>query len=180
MRDQQDVLSGVFARGDDRFDLSQGGAVHLANGIWVSVDFFNTLGLRPAAGRLITAYDDRRRCPAVAVLSYGFWHDRYGGANSAIGGVLTLSSHFFEVIGVAPPGFCGLEVGQKFDVAATVPLDGQESRLDHRSWWWLHVAGRIKAGITRAQVTARLKVLSPAILAAALPQKWSPKGSEPL
>jgi len=180
VRDQQDAFSGVFGWGEDRFDLSQGGAVHLVNGIWVSGDFFNTLGLRPVAGRLIAPPDDRRGCPAVAVLSYGFWQDRYGGANSAIGSVILLSSHPFEVIGVAPPGFYGLQVGQKFEVAApicaTVPFDGRESRLDHRSWWWLSVAGRIKPGVSRAQVTARLKVLSPAIFTGALPQDWSPEG----
>src|SRR5208283_1290424 len=60
VRDRQDVFSGVFAWGDDRFDLAQGGAVHYANGIWVSGDFFKTLELRPAAGRLLTASDDRR------------------------------------------------------------------------------------------------------------------------
>ena len=81
VRDRQDVFS-VFAWGTDQFDLAQGGAVHLANGIWVSGSFFNTLRLRPAAGRLIMDLDDQRGCPAVAVLSYGFWQDHYGGATT--------------------------------------------------------------------------------------------------
>ena len=104
VRDRLDVAS-LFAWGNDRFDLAQGGAVHLANGIWVSGSFFDTLKLRPAAGRLIEDSDDRRGCPAVAVLSYGFWQDHYGGANNAIGSTLSLRSHSFEVVGVAPPGF---------------------------------------------------------------------------
>ena len=166
-----------------QFDLAQGGAVHYANGIWVSGDFFKTLGLRPAAGRLIAASDDRRGCPAVAVLSYGFWQDHYGGANSAIGSILSLDTHPFEVIGVAPPGFYGMDVGQKFDVAipicATAPFDGKESRLDHRSWWWLSVAGRIKPGMSRAQLTARLKVLSPRSSPPPCRRIGRPRGSEP-
>jgi predicted permease len=178
VRDQQDVFSGVFAWGHAWFDLAQGGAVHPANGIWVSGDFFNTLRLRPAAGHLIAASDDRRGCPAVAVLSYGFWQDYYGGANRAIGSTLSLTNYPFEVIGVAPPGFFGMEVGDKFDVAvpicAAALFDGKESRLDHRSSWWLNVAGRVKPGITLAQMTARLGVLSPPIFTAALPQYWSP------
>src|SRR5579864_81926 len=161
VRDQQDVFSGVFAWGNDRFDLAQGGAVHLANGLWVSGDFFNSLRLRPAAGRLIARSDDQRGCPAVAALSYGFWQDHYGAAASAVGSTVSLNGHPFQVIGVAPAGF-----------------DGKQSRLDHRSWWWLKIAGRIKPGISPAQLTARLKVLSPAIFTAALPQDWSKDGQQ--
>jgi predicted permease len=177
LRDQQDVLQSVFAWGDARFDLARGGAAHRVNGIWVSGGFFDTLGLRPAAGRLITASDDRRGCPAVAALSYGFWQEHYGGAASAIGSTLSLDDHTFEVIGVAPAGFYGMEVGEKFDVAApicaTALFADKKAWLDDRSSWWLWAAGRVKPGISRAQLTARLKVLSPSILAAALPQDWS-------
>ncbi|MGH9451292.1 MAG: ABC transporter permease, partial [Terriglobia bacterium] len=140
LRDRQDVFSGVFAWGEswgeDKFNLSQGGAAHLVNGMWVSGGFFRTLGLHPAAGRLIAPSDDRRGCPAVAVLSYGFWQDHFGGAGSAIGSTISLSSHPFEVIGVAPPGFYGMNVGRNFEVAApicaTVLFDGKESRLVDR------------------------------------------------
>ena len=180
VRDQQDILSSAFAWGTDRLDLAQGGAAHLANTLWVSGDFFNALGLRPAAGRLIAAPDDRPGCPAVAVLSYGFWQDHYGGANSAISSTLSLNDHPFEVIGVAPSGFFGMDVGEKFDVAApicsTAIIDGKQSRLDRRSWWWLSVAGRIKTGLSRSQLTARLRVLSPGIFTASIPQDWSVDG----
>ena len=110
----------------------------------------------------------------MAVVSYGFWQDHYGGANSAIGSTLSLNDHPFQVIGVAPSGFLGMDVGEKFDVAvpicASVVFDGKESRLDHRSWWWLSVAARVKPGIKQPQVTARLKTLSPGIFAASVPQ----------
>lgn len=182
VRDRQDVFSGVFAWRADHFDLAQGGAVHYANGLWVSGDFFKTLELRPAAGRLLTASDDRRGCPGAAVLSYGFWQDRYGGAPSAIGSTLSLNTQSFEVVGVAPPGFYGMDVGSKFDVAipicASAFFDGKESRLDHRSWWWLSVAGRPKPGVSLSQSAARLKVLSPQVFKASLPTNWSPDGQK--
>jgi putative ABC transport system permease protein len=182
VRDRQDVFSSVFAWGQNRLDLAQGGAAHLANTVWVSGGFFNTLGLRPTAGRLIAAADDRRGCPAVAVLSYGFWQEHYGGAPSAIGSTLSLNDHPFEVIGVAPSGFFGMEVGQKFDVAApicsTAIIDGQQSRLDQRSWWWLTVAGRMKPGVGRSQTAARLQALSPGVFDAAVPLDWSAGGQQ--
>ena len=178
LRDRQNVFSGVFAWSTDRFDLAQGGAVHYADGLWVSGDFFKTLELRPAAGRLLTASDDQRGCPGAAVLSYGFWQNHYGGAPSAIGSTLALNTHSFEVIGVAPPGFYGMDVGSKFDVAipicAAAIFDGKESRLDHRSWWWLTVAGRPKPGASLSQLAAGLRVLSPQVFTASLPPNWPP------
>jgi len=179
VRDQQDVFSGVAAWGEDRFDLATGGAVRYANGIWASGDFFKTLGLQPAAGRLLNRDDDRRGCPAVAVLSYGFWQEHFGGADSAMGTTLPLNRYPFQVIGVTPRGFHGLNVGTKFDVAVPVcaseVFDGKESRLDHRSWWWLEVIGRVRPGVSPEQLKARLHVLSPSVFAAALPQDWDEK-----
>ena len=182
MRDRQNVFSGVFAWSGDRFDLAQGGAVHYANGIWVSGDFFKTLELRPAAGRLLTASDDQRGCPGAAVLSYGFWQEHYGGAPSAIGSTLSLNTHSFEVVGVAPPGFYGMDVGSKFDVAipicAAALFDGKESRLDHRSWWWLSVVGRTKPGVSLSQLAARLRVLSPRSSLRLCRTNWDPDGQK--
>ena len=123
---------GVFAWSADRFNLAalRDGA-NTPNGLWVSGDFFRTLGLNPAAGRLLSAADDRRGCAARAVMSYGFWQERYGGAASAIGSTISLNGHPFEVIGVAPAGFFGMDVGYQFDVAipicAAAVFDGPSS-----------------------------------------------------
>jgi putative ABC transport system permease protein len=176
VRGQQDVLSGVFAWSADQFNLSRSGMVRYANGLWVSGDFFRTLGLNPAAGRLLAAGDDQRGCAGRAVLSYPFWQQQYGGTGSAIGNTIALDGHPFEIIGVAPAGFFGIDVGYKFDVAipicASAPFDGPRSRLDARSWWWLSVAGRMKPGIGLAQVKARFRQLSPTIFGAVVPPNW--------
>ncbi len=176
VRDRQEVFSGTAAWGSYTFNLGQGGAIRPALGIWVSGNFFETLEVRPAAGRLISPADDRRGCPSVAVLSYAFWQQHYGGTASAVGSTLSLDAHPFEVIGVAPPGFYGLDVGNNFDVAApncaTALLDGERSRLDQRSWWWLAVVGRIKPGISPQQLNGRLAAVSPQVFAGALPQDW--------
>ncbi|HTV57030.1 MAG TPA: ABC transporter permease, partial [Terriglobia bacterium] len=113
IRDQQNVFSGVFAWADNQFDLARGGTIQPADGSFVSGDFFTTLGLRPAAGRLITASDDYRGCPPVAVLSYGFWQGHYGVASGAVGSTLSLDDRPFKIIGVTPPGFSGMDVGRE-------------------------------------------------------------------
>ena len=182
IRDRQDMFSGVFAWGAESFNLDEGGMVQNVDGLWVSGDLFRTLGAHPAAGRLLTADDDRRGCAALAVVSYSFWQSRYGGAANTVGSTLSLNGHPFEVIGVAPAGFFGLTVGSKFDVA--VPLcaaqvfDGPASRLDRRSWWWLHAVGRLKPGGGLASVKARLAALSPSVYGAAVPANWDPKSQD--
>jgi putative ABC transport system permease protein len=179
VRDQQDVFSGAFAWSEDRFDLSQGGAVDMAEGLWASGGLFQALGLKPAAGRLMSVADDQRGCAGVAMLSYGFWQDHFAGEQSAIGSVLSVNNHPVQVIGVAPRGFSGLNVGRKFDVAIPICMaaiyDGPKTRLDQRSWWWLQVIGRVKPGLSVQKAQARLKVLSPTVMSAALPQDWEPK-----
>jgi len=114
VRDRQDVFSDTLAWSEKRFDLSQGGAVHNANGIFASGSFFRMLGVTPAAGRLLVPSDDYRGCPPVAVLSYGFWREHFGGAANAVGSMLSFNRHVFDVIGVSASGFHGVEVGSKY------------------------------------------------------------------
>jgi len=177
IRDQQDIFSGVFGWGDARFDLALSGAAQYVKGLWVSGDFFQTLGVRPAVGRLITTADDQRGCAGVAVLSYGFWQNHFGGAESAIGSTISLDNHVLPIVGVAAPGFYGVNVGTKFDVAlpvcATAIFDGKQSRLDQRSSWWMFVMGRVKPGLSPEQMKARLAVLSPRVFAATIPENWT-------
>ena len=173
IRDHQDVFSGVFAWGSETFDLARGGMTQDADGFWVSGDLFRTLGLHPAAGRLLSASDDRRGCAALAVLSYGFWRSHYGAAGSAIGSTISLDGHPFEVIGVAPAGFYGMTVGSKFDIAVPIcaadVFDGSQSRLD-RYRWWLHAAGRTRTEIGMARLKSYLAALSPAIYESTVPR----------
>src|SRR6185312_16388503 len=80
LRDHQDAFSGVIAWSPKMFDLADGGEVNNINGIYASGGYFTTLGVRPAAGRLLVPSDDVRNCSGVAVLGYGFWQSHYAGA----------------------------------------------------------------------------------------------------
>ena len=105
-----------------------------------SGDFFNTLGVPALVGRMLTAADDRRGCAAPpAVISYGFWQREYGGSPSAIGRTIMLDGHAYDIVGVTPASFFGVEVGRTFDVAraavrraarrAALARDGTDGRL---------------------------------------------------
>jgi predicted permease len=139
----------------------------------VSGEYFPVLGLQPALGRLLNDTDDTRGCTSPGtVLSYDFWEKEFGGDRAVIGRTLTMGRVPFEIVGVAPRGFTGLEIGRRFDVA--VPLcaewlpPGSRSRLDASTEWFLVVMGRLKPGVNRATASARLAAMSPAVFEASL------------
>ena len=137
IRDRQDVFSGIFAYGGGRFNLATGGEARYAQGNYASGQFFDTLGLHALLGRTFTVADDRRGCPATAVLSYGFWQREYGGRADALGKNISLDYHPFEIIGVLDAGFTGIDVGGDRDLYAPVCTEkiihGEFNSLDQRS-----------------------------------------------
>ena len=176
-RDSQDAFSGALAWANNGFDLSPGGEARLAQGLFVSGDFFRVLGVQPLMGRLFTAGDDRRGCGLPgAVISYQFWQRELGGNGSVVGSKLTLNYHPVEVIGVTPAGFFGLEIGSSYDVA--VPICSQAVLWSEGNWldagtvWWLTVMGRLKPAGTLEQANAQLRVSSRGIFQATLPPNY--------
>jgi predicted permease len=172
----QQAFSGLAAWGAISFNMATEGEARNASGMFVNGDFFSTLGINPLVGRLISRADDRRGCATpAAVLSYGFWQREYGGDPSAIGRALTLDRHAYEIVGVTPPQFFGLEVGNAFDVAVPLcsePLARVESGLDKPDVWFLAVFGRLKPDWTVERATAQLSAVSPGIFKVTLPQKY--------
>ena len=176
LRDRQDVFSGIFAYGGARFNLAGGGEARYAQGNYASGQFFDTLGLHALLGRTFTVADDRRGCPATAVLSYGFWQREYGGRADVVGRNISLDHHPFEILGVLEPGFTGVDVGTERDLYVPVCTEkitrGEFSSLDQRSSWWLRVIGRPRPGVSASQAKARLKTLAPGVFEATGPKDW--------
>jgi len=174
IRDRQEAFSHAFAWGTLDFELSAGGESREAQGLWVSGDFFATLAVRPALGRLLTTADDRRGCPAPpAVISYGFWQREYGGSPSVLGRALTLDGHAYDIVGVMPPSFFGVEVGHAFEVAVPLCAEpftrGAGSALDRKDAWFLGAIGRLKPGWSIDRATAQLDAISAPIFKETLP-----------
>jgi putative ABC transport system permease protein len=172
-----DAFSGVFAWGEDDFNIAPRGEVRHTQGLWVSGDFFHVLGVQPMLGRVFTAADDHRGCGLPgAVVSYAFWQRELGGDRAAVGRRITLDFDPVEVIGVTPASFTGLDVGQSFDVALPIcsqaTLGGEFSFLDAGAIWWLTVVGRLEPGWTLQRATAELATVSPGIFAATLPKEY--------
>ncbi|PYK97941.1 MAG: hypothetical protein DME19_14410 [Verrucomicrobia bacterium] len=153
----------------------------MVRSLWASGEFFSVLGVSPLRGRLFSAEDDLRGAgPGGMVISYAFWQSEFGGQDSAIGKSLTLGDRVFQIIGVTPPSFFGLEVGKNFDVAVPVSTRALwwDNVLDRRDAWWLRVMGRLKPGSTRAQAAEYAKAISPGIMEATVPTGYGPGSGE--
>ena len=174
IRDRQQVFSEAFAWSAPTFDLTTGGEARYAQGLWVSGDFFKGLGVPALIGRTLTAADDRRGCASPpAVLSYAFWQREYAGSASVVGATITLDGHSFDIVGVTPASFFGVEVGRSFDVAVPLCAEpvsrGARTAMDKKDVWFLGAMGRLKSGIMLEQARAQLAAISPPIFQTTLP-----------
>lgn len=169
LRDHQDIFSGIFAYGSTgSADLSTGGeARQIAVGL-VSGGFFPTLGVRPAAGRLLADSDDQPGCACTAVITHAFWRSEFGGAPDIVGRTISINNQPFRILGVAQPGFIGLEYGYQPPVwapqCAGIILRGPGGYSGGGS-----VIARLKPGTTLEQSRARLSALTPALLDTTIP-----------
>ena len=177
-----DILENAFAWSGTRVNLATHGETDMVDGAWASGSMFDVLGVTAALGRTFTEADDVRGGGPdgpVAVVSYGFWQRRMGGAPDAIGRHLTVDGLDVTVIGVTPQGFLGPDVGRSADVivpiGALTLVPGQARMLDGRSTWWLEIMGRLKPGQSIEEATSRLNGMRPQIREATLPQDWSAK-----
>jgi putative ABC transport system permease protein len=180
---RQDAFSSIAAWGQDRANLANGGEVENAQLLWVTGQFFRVLGIEPILGRLISPSDEGTGCGGGVDLSYSFWQRRYAGSASVLGKMLTLNGHPFPILGVTPPSFYGVSVGDSFDVALTVCaepiLSGQFSRITgerQRESWWLSVIGRLKHGWDVKRAGAQLAVITPAALRETIPPQYDTDG----
>ena len=181
IRDRQDAFSSVMAFSSERFELSRGGESRRVEGAWVSGAYFGTLGVAPAAGRLLAPADDRPGCPAVAVLGHDFWRSAYGGDPGVVGRTIALGGQPVEVVGVAAKGFTGVEVGRADRIfvpicALDVMDPAGDGGLSQRSSWFLRIIGRRADGLGDAALATRLAAIAPATFAATLPGDWDENG----
>jgi predicted permease len=180
IRARQEAFTGVLAWSATRFNLANGGEARYAEGLYVSGDFFQLLGVTPYLGRTFVADDDDEGCGHVgAVISNAFWQREFGSDPGVVGRNISIDGHQIPIIGVTGPAFFGVEVGNRFDVA--IPLcadrllaDGGRSRIPIAHAWWLSLMGRLKPGWTSERATAHLVTISPGIMQATLPPMYKP------
>jgi predicted permease len=177
LRDHNEVFSSVFAADSSLPEVRvtigsfSSGAPSQEESLrvrLVSGDYFSTLGVTPAAGRMFTSEVDKARGGSpFAVASYSFWQRRFNLDPSAMGKTIRVNQTSFEIVGIAPPGFFGETVGEVPDV--WVPMMMQDAIYPGRDLlspgkdevdqhMWLQSIGRLKPGGSPEQAKASINV----------------------
>jgi predicted permease len=146
----------VAISGDGRPERIKG---HITSG-----NYFSVLGVRAGSGRVFTAEDDAAGSPVV-VISHALWKRSFGSDPSVVHRTMIVNGQPFAIVGIAPVGFTGIEIGSPADIwipfaahARAVPTWGR--RLEGRDASWLRVMGRLRPGIGLDQAQAEMQVVA--------------------
>ncbi|MGO9255407.1 MAG: ADOP family duplicated permease [Bryobacteraceae bacterium] len=170
-----DLFTGVIARtGVEkvRFTPRPGEREQFAYRELVSGNYFRVLGIAPALGRLFT--EDDNRVPGghpLAVLSYDLWQNRYAADPRILGATVLAGEKPLTVIGVAAPGFHGVEVERRSDL--WVPAMMADTNIRSPNYWWVWIMARVRPEVPRKQAAAVVDVLMQRHLAALYPPRYN-------
>ena len=162
------IFASVFAfSAAGRRNLAIGDADSLANGEYVSGEFFPGLGITPAAGRVLSPSDDRAGAPPAMVLDYQYAESRFGDVSRAVGRTVRVEDVLFTVVGVAPAEFFGTDPSSRPDFY--VPLHAEplmdplsltgldpNRKFTEDTFYWVRLWGRLQPGVTMDQAQLSL------------------------
>jgi len=175
-RDNNSVFSGVMASanantprptrvGQTSISVTQGGQTTAIDGRMVSGNYFTVLGVRPFRGRLLMESDSQSaNGNPVAVLSFDYWRSAFNGEDAAVGKTILIHDSPITIVGVTPPDFFGVQVG-------SIPAVYLPFGTDFKNYTSLHIIGRLKHGVSRAQAQTGLEpVFKQVVAASSLPE----------
>ncbi len=174
VRDAARQIESLVAWGNITASLNADGATDLVSGQIVTGNFFETLGVQPARGRLLTPADDSTPgAHPVVVISHRLWQSRFGGRNDIVGHDVRLNGQPFTVIGVTPASFPGAEIAVWQDIYTPMmmqawmrpPRAGYSGDMDpdllkNPNNGWLAMLARLRPGVSRDQAQAELDAIS--------------------
>jgi predicted permease len=174
---QREIFNGVAGFSGFGFDAGRPGAIESVSGALVTGAYYETLGLVPVAGRLLTRADDEPGAPSVAVISHGYWQRQFAGRANVIGESLLINRHPVSIVGVSPPRFVGANVGSTADitmpVAAVAALRPSLAPiLLAPGTTWLRVLARPTQGVTLAEAASRLNTVWPGLSESVMHPSW--------
>jgi predicted permease len=143
--------------------LSDGTGVTEVGVQYVSANFFTGLGVSPVLGRSFFDEEDRRGQDPAVILSHRYWSGRLGGDPNVLGRSIRVNNAPARIVGIAPPGFFGLAIGEWVDVyaplsarvafeparAARPPTGGENAD------WWVGVGARLKPDVGASAATVQ-------------------------
>ena len=155
-RDQNTLFDGLAAVGTYNANLIDAGEPERVQGLRVSANLFQLLGIRPVRGRAFIAEDDALNAAPIAMISSGLWSRRYA-KQDVVGRSVNLNGEPRVIVGVLPPDFAL----PNFESDVVVPLqpEGDPRRKIRTSVHFLRFVGRLKPDVTLAQGRAELDTI---------------------
>jgi putative ABC transport system permease protein len=172
LRDQNSVFESLIASDLQNVSVQWNNKPDMVGCELASGNYFQTLGLQPALGRLFLPADDVPNSSPVVVLSFNYWKRQFGSDPGVINQTLLINAIPFTIVGVAPPGFHSIVGGSTPETF--VPLTTKNiitprwQDLEDFNSHWMMVVGRLKPGVSRTQAEAGLQPLWHALRAAEL------------
>ena len=174
--DQREIFAGAAGFSGFTFDVGSRESVRRVPGALVTGGYYETLGLQPAAGRLLAREDDEPGAPLVAVISDGYWEREYARSAGAVGQTVQLNGLPVTIVGVSPRGFTGANVGSIADitiaVAALPQVNASAAPLLGPGNFWLRILARPQPGVSVSQAAARLNAVWPGMSGAVIAAHW--------
>jgi predicted permease len=171
VKQHHDPFVGIFAWRASDMMVGSPEQPRQVHGLEVSGDFFRAMGVAPIQGRLIEPQDETGCQIDRVVASYSFWQSEMGGEPITDRTTILAEGKPVQVLGVTPPAFFGMVVGDRFDLAyptCTPPHPRGEAFV-------YTVMGRLKPGWTLRQASDYFNALSPALFADTAPSGYGSK-----
>ena len=158
LRGTAGAFADVAAYSSEDLAIGRGVNARSVPAMKVTASYFRTLGVRPRLGRFFAPEDDGApTAPNLAVISYSYWQHELNGDPQVLGRELPIGDARFSIVGVAPPGFTGVELDR---VDVWIPLTAGVTAAQYDGWvhsrngFWLLTVMRVAPGVTRAAASA--------------------------
>ena len=131
-RDRQDIFSDIFAYNyfDTAFNVGPANQQQEVSGLYVSGSYFRALGVPAVLGRILQPSDDQPGAPPVCVLGYRLWRRLYSQSRNILGRTILLNGNEFQIVGVAPRSFFGLDIGSMAEIF--MPFEAERTYKDYQ------------------------------------------------
>jgi predicted permease len=173
---ERGIFAGVAGYSGSQFTVGAGAAMSRVPASLVTGAFYETLGLQPVVGRLLSRGDDAPGAPLVAVAGYGYWERAFARDPGIVGRTIVINGAPAEIVGVSPRGFAGANVGAVADLTMTVAvlpaISPSSAGLLGPGNSWLRVLARPQPGISAGEAEARLEAAWPRIASQAINPAW--------
>jgi predicted permease len=157
-RDHTDSLDSLSAIGNWSANLTGRGNAERLNGVRVSANLFEALGVNAVVGRTLEPEDDRPEAPRVAVMTYGLWQRRFGGDRGLVGQQLELNGASYTLVGILPPSF--FFPIPEAELAVPLVPDADPWRQNRNTVNFLTLVGRTRQGVPSERAEAEMTALA--------------------